>query len=175
MIEAGPVKKLGVLIGLMFSTVPLNAQEIKAEHCFDELVQRSWCELEQIYREAKPGCIPLGFMRGRTIDCPNEPLVRCKERMTALLWHGKHFLCDSTLINQWAGVRAIRARVDYGQSWLDGQPSIILDYSGMSHVWHDVRDEMREVAPGLYVGAMYRGRCPQLKVFFVLEASRNCG
>ena len=33
------------------------------------------------------------------------------------------------------------------------------------------RDEMREVAPGLYLGAMYRRGCaqPAFKLFFILQ------
>jgi hypothetical protein len=169
---------MSVVLGLLLSAngAALHAQELKPGFCFDDLVQRNWCELEQIYRQAKPGTIPVGFLRGQVIYCPNQLLSKSKGRFSTLLWHGKHFSCDGTLINQWAGVKAIRARVDYGTSWLDGQPAIILDYAGMSHVWHDVRDEMREVAPGLYVGAMYKGRCPcpELKVFFVLQAECCC-
>ncbi len=43
-----------------------------------------------------------------------------------------------------------------GESLLDGQPALILDYS-KSRLWPDVRDEEREVSPGLYLGIMYRG------------------
>jgi hypothetical protein len=178
MIEPRFCGRLSVVLGLVLSgSAALHAQEAKVEHCFEELVQRSWCELEQIYRQAKPGCAPLGFLRGQVVYCPDEPLAHARGRMTTLLWHGKHFGCDGTLVNQWSGARAIRARVDYGPSWLDGQPSIILDYSGTSHIWHDVRDEMREIAPGLYLGAMYRGQCPcaKLKLFFVLQAPCCCG
>jgi hypothetical protein len=56
------------------------------------------------------------------------------------------------LVNQWLGVRAVRASVGYGPSWLDGGPSIVVDYAATSRVWRDVRDEVREVAPGLYLG-----------------------
>ena len=76
-----------------------------------------------------------------------------------------------TLVNQWCGFRAIKARVYYGPSWLDGQTSIIMDYQETSKVWADVRDEVREVAPGLYLGLMYhRKPCePQFKLYFALE------
>ncbi len=92
--------------------------------------------------------------------------------MTHALWHGKVFdPCDGTLINQWAGVKAIKARVGYGPSLLDGRPSIIMDYSDTSRVWADVRDEVREVAPGVYLGRMYRlkGGCYEFQYYFALE------
>ena len=165
-----------VVIGFIVcaDAVPARAQDKLAVPCFEELILKNSCELEQIYRQAKPGTFPVGFARGHVIYRQNEPLAHSKERVTALLWHGKHFSADGTLINQWAGVRAIRAKVHFGESWLDGQQSIILDYSDTSLLWSDVRDEMREVAPGLYVGAMYRGRCQQLKLYFVLQTTGCC-
>ena len=40
-------------------------------------------------------------------------------------------------------------------SWVDGRPSLILDYQGTSLVYGRYRDEIRQVAPGLYLGAMF--------------------
>jgi hypothetical protein len=138
----------------------------------EQLAAMPWSELEGLYGQAAPGAIPDGFARGRVVYPPGERLGGAKAHAAGLLWHGKHFCAaDGTLVNQWLGVRAIRARVCYGPSWLDGRPSIILDYSETSRRWADVRDEMREVAPGLYVGAMYLRRYPEprLKLLFVLE------
>ena len=47
-----------------------------------------------------------------------------------------------------------------------------MDYSETSLVWRDVRDEMREVAPGLYLGRMYRRKkCGlEFQIFFALQA-----
>jgi hypothetical protein len=131
----------------------------------------SWPELEQLYRQAEPGTVPEGYARGRAIYCPDAALSGARNRMTRVLWHGKHFQADCTLVNQWLGLRAIRAQVYPGPSWLDGRPSTIMDYQETSWVWRDVRDEMREVAPGLFLGIMYRRRpCgPRVQTFFALE------
>jgi hypothetical protein len=43
-------------------------------------------------------------------------------------------------------------------SWFDGQEAIILDYSKTSFVAQRIRDEIREVAPRLYLGQVYWGR-----------------
>ena len=77
----------------------------------------------------------------------------------------------AALINQFRGLRFIRANVALGDSWLDGRPAHVLDYQKTSLIWNDVRDEAREVSPGVYLGAMYLRRCPEprLKVMFVLE------
>jgi hypothetical protein len=137
----------------------------------------NWADLESLYRQAQPGAIPEDYARGRAIYDPGSLLGGTRSKVTHLLWHGKDFCpADSTLINQWCGFRAIRARVCYGTSWLDGNASIIMDYCGTSRVWADVRDEVREVAPGLYLGAMYRRGtpCPKFVMFFALEV-QQCG
>ncbi len=138
----------------------------------ERLAEMSWPELEQLYRHAPPGAICEGYARGKAIYCPDEKLAGVRSKTTGMLWHGKVFrACDCRIVNQWCGVKAIEARVYYGPSWLDGKPSIIMDYCGTSKVWADVRDEVREVAPGLFVGLMYRRRCPcpEMKMFFALE------
>ena len=145
--------------------------------CLQQLAGMSWCDLEQRYRQSPPGTIPAGYTRGRAIYCPGAALTPARSKMTGAMWHGKHFCpADGTLINQWCFGRAIRARVCYGDSWLDGKPSIIMDYRGVSHVWGDVRDEIREVAPGLYLGLMYRCNAgqPRMKIFFALEVTPCC-
>jgi hypothetical protein len=78
-----------------------------------------------------------------------------------------------TLVNQWAGGKAVKARIYAGESLIDGCPSTIMDYRRVSKVvWHNLRDEMREVRPGLYLGAGFRdhrGR-GEFFMFFALEA-----
>jgi hypothetical protein len=138
----------------------------------EQLAQLSWPELERLYRDSAPGAIPAGYARGLALYDPGAPLARARSRASRLLWHGKHFsAADGTLVNQWCGFRAIRAEVSYGPSWLDGAPAVVMDYGGTSRVWSDVRDEVREVAPGLYLGAMFLRRDPRpsLKLFFALD------
>jgi hypothetical protein len=138
-----------------------------------DLARMSWPELEALYRSSGPGTIPQGLLRGKALYRPDGPLPHVRSAASAALWKGKVF--DDTgdgLVNQWCGIRAVRACVAHGSSWLDGGPSILMDYSATSRVWRDVRDEMREVAPGLYLGRMYRRRpCgPDFQLFFALEA-----
>jgi hypothetical protein len=40
-------------------------------------------------------------------------------------------------------------------SWLDGKECIVLDYSDTSIVAQWIRDEIREIQPGLYLGKVY--------------------
>lgn len=141
--------------------------------CMDRLARMSWPELEALYRAAPAGAIPQGYLRGRAIYCSDSRFAGVQSRVSRAFWHGKVFDSDSeTLVNQWCGFRAVRAAVSYGPSWLDGGTSIIMDYRSMSRIWSDVRDEVREVAPGLYLGRMVRRTAcgPQFKLYFALEA-----
>ena len=129
--------KFGIVASLLLTASSLQSQEPKAcPVTFEDLVQRNWCELEQIYRQAKPGTPPTGFARGKVILGPCEPIASSKERMASLLWKGKLFCAeDSTLVNQWLGVRAPSTPgCSWGPSWLDGEPAIIFDHEGTSRI-----------------------------------------
>jgi hypothetical protein len=150
--------------------VPLAGPVLSLE----QLACMSWCELEQLYRQAATGLMPEGYLRGRAIYCPEQPLTSTRSKVTQAIWHGKFFCTDDgMLVNQWClGMQAVKARLCYGASWLDGGPSILMDYRGTSPIiWRDVRDEIRQVAPGLYLGLMYRCKKgePRMKMFFALE------
>lgn len=172
MVSALQVRTGFLLLGacLCFPAGELRAQNALSARV---LAQMSQEQLECLYRGASPGLIPHGYLPGKAIQPSSKTLARTRSKVINLLWHGKHFDgCEGMLVNQWLGCRAVRARVYHGTSWLDGQPSIIMDYRGVSRIWADVRDELREVAPGLYLGLMYQDEqpCPRFKMFFVLEA-----
>lgn len=131
-----------------------------------ELACLSQCELEALYRTLPPAPMPCGYLRGRAFPCKGGALSNA-------IWHGKHFdPCSMTLVNQWATGKSVHARVYPGESLIDGGPSLIADYRGVSKViWRDLRDEVREVRPGLYLGAGFRDRCGrgEFYMFFGLE------
>lgn len=162
------VKTLAIMLTLA-PALPIAGQEPLT---FEQLACMNWQQLGELYRRLEPGAAPNGFARGKAIYCPSHPLAHVRSKMTDRVWMGKHFCAaDGTLVNQWKHVQAIRANVFLGPSWIDGKPAWVLDYRGVSHVWNDVRDEMRQVSPGIYIGAMFRDRCPgpRQQVFFVLE------
>ncbi len=153
----------------VFAVVTLRADE-RPTYTLDDLARRPWCELEALYRSADPGPAPNGFLRGHVVYRPDDLLAGPRAKFANFTWQGKHF-SDGALINQFRGIRFIRANVALGDSWLDGRPAHVLDYQKTSLIWNDVRDEAREVSPGVYLGAMYLRRCPEprLKVMFILE------
>ena len=81
-------------------------------------------------------------------------------------WKGKVFTPDpvdpqrATLKNRLLllGTKAIIAQVYRGESWLDQKECIVLDYSQTSIVAQWIRDEIREVSPGVHLGVVYWGK-----------------
>ncbi len=139
----------------------------------DQLVRMSRAELEALYRSAAPGPGPQGFAPARAIFSPGSRLTVPTSRVVRVLWKGKEFPGDGTMVNRLPlGVRAVRASVFPGPSWLDGGPSWVFDYCGTSKLFGHVRDEVREVAPGVYLGLTYlrKPAGPELAVFFALDA-----
>ena len=78
----------------------------------------------------------------------------------------------ASAVNRFFGLPMIRAQVFQDQSWLDGAPALVLDYSRTSRVYAQYRDEIRQVAPGLFLGLMYARTTPQptLRMYFALES-----
>lgn len=142
-----------------------------------DIVRMSRAELECLYRRAEVGVIPSGATRGRAIIDPGSRSTAMKSRMVHVLWRGKVFRDDATMINRTFAGRAVTADVYTGESWLDGRPTLVLDYANTSRLFADARDEMRQIAPGLYLGATYLRRCPQpeLVAFYVIDARPHCG
>lgn len=126
------------------------------------LVQMSQAELDDLYRSSRVGPPPTGDARGTAIAFPGTMLARVLAQMVSwLFWRGKVFDAEKgELRNKISplGFLAIRARVYTDNSWLDGQPTIVLDYSKTSFVAQKIRDEIREVAPGLYLGKVWWGK-----------------
>jgi hypothetical protein len=140
-----------------------------------QLIQMSQPELDQLYLQSSAGTIPVGRVRGRAILYPGTRLARPASKFSRLAWQGKIFGDDGTsAVNRFFGMRMIHAEVSYGESWVDGRPSIILNYENTSRLYEPYRDEIREVAPGLYLGRMYERTSPQptLKMQFALEIPR---
>ena len=163
---------LAVVAGALVA-VPVASAADPARREMSDLVRMPKGELEALYLASPPASAPSGFVPGRAIKSPGSRFTVANSRATRLVWQGKIFRDDGTMINRiFGGAKAIPAAVYQGESLIDGQPSLIFDYSG-SKLWPDVRDEVREVEPGLYLGVMYKGRPnAQQKMFFTLDARK---
>ena len=169
----GLVAVFAVLTAVPEARAGDDAVSLPPPQTMQELVRLSAADLTALYLASPAAAAPSGFVPGRAIKNPGSRRTVANARATRLVWQGKIFREDGTMINRVFGVgRAIPADVYVGESLLDGQPALILDYSG-SRLWPEVRDEIREVAPGLYLGIMYEGKAqPKQKMFFTLDARK---
>lgn len=138
----------------------------------EQLVRMSPAELDRLYRQGAAVPLPVGQARGRTLFRPGTSLAVPLSRAAKVVWQGKVIHPDSTAVNRFFGVKIIKGNLFVAESWLDGGPSLILDYSQTSIVYANYRDEIREVAPGLFLGLMYARTSPRptLKMYFALQA-----
>jgi hypothetical protein len=128
----------------------------------DRLRAMSQAELDGLFRASRPGPTPAGEGRGTVLFNPGGPLEDVAAKVAHLLfWQGKVFDPErGELRNEIlpVGLRAIVAKVYRAPSWVDGEECIVLDYSETSLIAHWIRDEIREVAPGLYLGVVFWDR-----------------
>ena len=156
---------------------PPAPPELATELSPECLIRMSRCQLLALYRSGTPTASPpVGFAKGYAVFEPGRRLTVARTYSTRLLWQGKEFNCQGDMmINHVFGVlKAVKAQVFPGESWYDGRPTLVFDYQCTSKLFPNVRDECREVSPGVYLGLTYQrkssGCPPELAVFFVLDA-----
>jgi hypothetical protein len=128
------------------------------------LLRMSRAQLDAMFAGAPPGRIPDGSARGIALILTSTSLANPIAQFVRICaWQGKTFDASrGRLTNQISpfGLNAIRADVYEGASWHDGRPCIVLDYSKASLVARPIRDEMRLIDSGLYLGKVYVMRQP---------------
>jgi hypothetical protein len=136
-----------------------------------DLTIMSQTELDDLFRRSSIDEIPDGDALGTAIVAPDSEVegpILWLARWLA--WQGKVFYrAQGYLLNKVGplGTHLIKAKVYKAPSWFDGQPAIILDYSRTSLLAHKVRDEIREVSPGTFLGIVFYGN--QKTINFVLQ------
>lgn len=124
-----------------------------------QLLAMSQKDLDDLFSASQPGDIPDGPANGTAIIAPGTTYsAEIAEFINHFAWQGKTFdAASGTLRNRILplGINAILAKVYKGTSWFDQKDCIILDYSETSLVAHWIRDEIRVVSPGLYLGIVY--------------------
>ena len=132
------------------------------------------CELDRLFESAPVGDIPVGYARGQVLIMTNTRMPRLRARMAGTVWKGKHFEDDGAFINQWLGFQALSSKAEFGTSWHDGKPCIVIEYPPQTPVFGNSRDELRAVAPGLYLARLYeRCPCPLFRGYFAIQI--ECG
>jgi hypothetical protein len=124
-----------------------------------QLLAMSQKQLDDLFSSSPEGDLPNGQAQGTAIIAPGTPFsVEIASVINIFGWQGKTFdAAHGTLTNRILafGLNAIVAQVYKDKSWFDGKECIVLDYSKTSLVAMHIRDEIRQIAPGMYLGVVY--------------------
>ena len=127
-----------------------------------QLMEMSQTELDDLFRASPAGDIPDGQGKGTAIIAPGTKYTASiAEVINHFGWQGKVFDARKGVLKNRIlafGFEAVVAKVYKGDSWLDGKECIVLDYSETSLLAHWVRDEIRLIGPGFYLGKVYWGK-----------------
>ncbi len=125
----------------------------------DQLLTMSQAQLDALFTNSPTGEIPNGEADGTAIVAPG---TKYSKEIAAFInhfaWQGKVFDAQNGVLKNRIlpfGLNAIIAKVYKAPSWLDAKECIVLDYSETSLVAHWIRDEIRQIGPGLYLGKVY--------------------
>jgi hypothetical protein len=136
-----------------------------------QLLKMSQAQLDELFTSSPAGKIPNGEAEGTAIIAPGTPYSKeIASFINHFAWQGKTFDAKKGALKNRIlplGINAIVAKVYKGKSWFDGKQCIVLDYSETSLVAGWIRDEIRTIGPGLYLGVVY-GRKKRL-INFALQ------
>ena len=125
----------------------------------DKLMDMSQEELDALFSSMPAGPIPDGEADGTAIVAPGTRFTPLISRfINSFAWQGKVFDAEKGVLKNRIlpfGLNAILAKVYKDKSWLDGKECIVLDYSDTSILAQWIRDEIRQIQPGLYLGKVY--------------------
>jgi len=124
-----------------------------------QLLAMSERDLDDLFSKSPAGEIPNGEANGTAIIAPGTSFsAEIASLINIFGWQGKTFDgAHGTLTNRISafGINAIVAEVYKATSWFDNKECIVLDYSKTSFVAKHVRDEIRQIEPGSYLGLVY--------------------
>jgi hypothetical protein len=124
-----------------------------------QLLALSQQQLDDLFSSSPAGEIPNGEGSGTAIIASGTPFsANIASLINVFGWQGKTFdAAHGTLTNRISafGINAIVAEVYKGTSWFDNKECIVLDYSKTSLVAKHIRDEIRQISPGTYLGLVY--------------------
>jgi len=126
------------------------------------LVDETTGGLGELFGAGTAGAIPDGRGKGTVLLGTGGRAARVAAALCyALAWRGKVVNARQGRLNNIVtplGIQVIEAAVYKQDSWYDGETCIVLDYSKTSLLARRIRDEIREIAPGVFLGLVFWGR-----------------
>lgn len=133
--------------------------------------------LDQLFHEGTAEPVPSGDSQGTLIVSPGTRFTTVAATIVrTVLWQGKVFYPGQGMLYNKVtplSILAEKAQVYRAASWFDGREAIIVDYAKTGIVARWIRDELRLIASGLYLGHAYRRSTRQRWLYFALELSTN--
>jgi|SRR6476620_2604265 hypothetical protein len=127
-----------------------------------QLLAMSQAQLDDLFRASPAGPIPNGSGEGTAIIAPGTTYsMAIASVINHFGWQGKVFDAEKGVLKNRVlslGFEAIIAKVYKTPSWLDQKECIVLDYSETSLLANYIRDEIRLIGPGFYLGKVYWGK-----------------
>ena len=124
-----------------------------------QLLAMSQSDLDDLFSRSPAGDIPNGEAEGTAIIAPGTKYsAEIASLINHFVWQGKTFdSAHGTLRNRILafGLNAIVAEVYKAPSLFDNKECIVLDYSKTSLVAEHIRDEIRQIGTGTYLGLVY--------------------
>ncbi|MBU8807803.1 hypothetical protein KL953_02755 [Mycolicibacterium goodii] len=118
--------------------------------------------LDTVFRQSPAGPVPDGDTTGTLLAWPGTRVTKPLARLVrALVWQGKVLDRRAGILRNKVtplGLRLVKARLCVANSWVDGRDCVLIDYSATSVLARMVRDEIRLVGPGLYLGVVWLRR-----------------
>lgn len=137
----------------------------------EKLLTMTESELSDLFTSVEAGPVPNGEGVGTAIVAPGTLFTpEIAKFINVFAWQGKIFNAETmALVNKITvfGLDAILAHIVREPSWIDGKECIVLDYSKTSFVAHWVRDEIRLISPGFYLGRVFWKK--DHLIFFTLQ------
>ena len=135
------------------------------------LTGMSQAQLDDLFSHGTVGPVPVGDADGTAIVVPGRAFSTVLAKLIRIAaWQGKVFDAEGRGLRNKVTpfrIKAIRAAVYKEQSWFDRNECIVLDYSKTSLVARWIRDEIREVEPGRFLGIVYWGNRKLVNFFLV--------
>jgi hypothetical protein len=127
-----------------------------------QLLRMTQAQLDELFTNSPTGDLPDGEGKGTAIIASGTVFSpEIASFINHFAWQGKIFDAKAGLLKNKIlpfGIAAIVAQVYKGQSWFDGKECIVLDYSQTSLVAGWIRDEIRLIGPGFYLGEVFGGK-----------------
>jgi len=124
-----------------------------------ELFKKSHDDLDVLFKTLESGPIPDGAAKGTAIIAAGSSFSdELAELVSLFAWQGKVFDAKRGVLRNKIlpfGLNAIVATVYKDPSWIDKKECIAIDYSDTSLVAKWIRDEIRMISPGFYLGKVY--------------------